>query len=308
MQSTYITRPALACAMLMVLTLGACADDDRTAAPTLPPPIVVEPPPPPPPPRAVVDFAEVTDAEVTAVQAETTYSDRANQAAMERINAHWLYARARKNSARFPQQYGPGTGAGVTVAVHDTGLDHTHPQFAGRVDSRSILTYPLAELPPGQTATILTGTEAESITAYPNRALDRNEERPTIVRRTDGEYRTLPTRGIIGTRINPDGSSTDFILTGDLSHGTAAGCLIACGRVSGFHQGLAYQANILVRAIQLGSSSGSFQPVSIDNPQAWTSYDVSSANETAWFIQNGADIVNGSFGIPGSIDDRDQIR
>ena len=314
-RNTAITSPArsgLVCAMLALaaLSLAACADDDRTVAAPLPPVVVEPPPPPPPPPRAVVDFVEASDAEAAAVQAEASYratfgsnNTPLNSPAMNLINANWLYARARKNSARFPEHYGPGTGAGVTVAVHDTGLDHTHPQFRGRVDHRSIITYGLrsGESPTGIIPR-LTASEVEGITAYPshdNPDGSGEDNDPQYIQRRDGEYRLLPTR--------PAYYDTEGAISGgNLGHGTAAGCLIACGRstTGSRFQGLAYGANILVLAIRLGSGSGSFQPVDIANSSEWAGYDAEGASESAWFIQNGADVVNGSFGFPGSIDDR----
>ena len=299
------TKAGTACIMLMILT--ACGSGSVYV----------------PKPAPFVEVrTEMHNDELQAVQDEPSYGDPRNAPALNLINAHWLYARARKNHALHPTYYGPGTGRGVLVAVHDDGMDHTHPQFAGRVDERSVLTWPLRDREHAvQGVAQLTGSEVQGIAAYPNLNLEGESpyyiidpdteeyiDKVFIVRRPDGTERIAPFRGYFeydedGELLSSRGSQ--------IFHGTAVGCLIACASGSDyFHQGLAHQADILVHALDYSVWLGprpeeliEFSTDIDDGTAAWAAHDALRAGEISFFTRSGAHVVNGSFGfMDGSID------
>ena len=284
--------PRALCAILLALAIGGCADSDRTRTT----PIPVTPPPPPP---AVVDFIEATATQLQAVQAEPAYANRANAAALNMINAHWLYARARANNARSPDDYGPGTGSGILLGLYDGGLDHTHPQFAGRVDTRSALSYALASDPsdPGGTIPQLSGGDT-TIASYPTVTESGTPPSDPYIQRPDGSYRRLPTRpryaeigGFIDIAKDADGNQ----LLGELTSGTTAAGLMAGGNADGanYHQGLAYQATILAHATDLSTL-----PDGAQLPTA--AQDAQLAADMRFFTAASAHIVNVGADFTGS--------
>ena len=228
--------------------------------------------PPPPGPANLFDgFSDVSASEVATF--ETT--EYANQPGLGMINAAYAYARGAANMG-----FGSGTGASVTIGVIDSGLDTTHSDFVGKVDSASRLTYPYSPTVDPNSVVDITNSEVEGISVYP--AIGCNIPgllfaacsgnlffapalAPFFTRDADGTIRRLPTSAYrtacpIGEMTcqaerGRDGAEEflNFII-GEIDHGTFVGSIAAGAQGGGQTEpihGVAFGARLLVDALSL---------------------------------------------------------
>ena len=177
-----------------------------------------------------------------------THSQFQRNFGLRLINADFLYASGEKNRAL---DYGSGNGQGVIVGIVDSGVDHTHPIFAGRVHAASSLTYALPSRPsdiPGEqivdektpaTLRVTAGSsERDTIARYPtyNCGTPNTEDCVRVLQRANGARRELPTTifgRCAGGGLPPcaDGNSSNTRNEDYLRHGTAIASILVGGRL-----------------------------------------------------------------------------
>ncbi len=86
------------------------------------------------------------------------------------------------------------------------------------------------------------------------------------------------------------------------SHGTLVGGVIAAARAGNFMHGVAYEAELLMLGIQLGSGQPVYRPVNLSNPGSFRSLDEQGQGLYRRF-GSATRIINHSFGYEGVVTD-----
>ncbi len=230
------------------------------------PPSRPQPPSPPPPGGFFRGFSDVSRSEREVFSNAREYR---NQPGLARINAAWAYARGAKNSALG---FGSATGEGVVIGILDTGLDHNHPDFLGRVDTDSRLTYFLSDANPlpavNGPIVMITNSDVEDITNYPALVcrqpglsyvqcpVDEQETQGSGFSRIGNVLYSLPHAPFRYEDSNGD-VQIDFgpISGANLGHGTFVSSVAAAAKLNTDNNidthGVAYDARLRVMALSL---------------------------------------------------------
>ncbi len=106
----------------------------------------------------------------------------------------------------------------------------------------------------------------------------------------------------IASRSCPSGTCSFTSIRDTGSHGTAIGGLIAAARLGNRMHGVAYDAELLMIGIQLGSGSPEYRPVDLSNGAAYRSLD-EQGQGIYRRLSGQTRIINHSFGYEGVVTD-----
>ncbi len=112
----------------------------------------------------------------------------------------------------------------------------------------------------------------------------------------------LHSQSAIASRSCPSGTCSFTSIRDTGSHGTAIGGLIAAARLGNRMHGVAYDAQLLMIGIQLGSGSPEYRPVDLSNGAAYRSLD-EQGQGIYRRLSGQTRIVNHSFGYEGVVTD-----
>ncbi len=112
----------------------------------------------------------------------------------------------------------------------------------------------------------------------------------------------LHTSSGVASNSCPNGTCSFSAIRDTASHGTTVGGVIAAARSGNRMHGVAYEAELLVVGIQLGSGTPEYRPVSLSNPGSFRSLDEQSQGVYRR-IGSATRIINHSFGYEGVVTD-----